>query len=144
MSALVRHQGVEQQGSHGRVRETACDHLQHDRRTVPLAQVSLFADPDVERTQVRRDVAPVVRLFHRRVGDLESSDGPPCCLGNQELSPGDIARKLGLPVEEAVWPCRGLDVAFLIPGFQEVEVGGRCGAQTHVVLKEARMNARAR
>ena len=65
---------------------------------IALAAIAA-ADPDVDRAQVRRDLAPVVRRLEVRVADLHRADRPAVELGDEVLRELVLRRELLAPLD---------------------------------------------
>ena len=92
------------------VGKAALDNRRHDARSPSFAKIRLVSDPDVDRAQVRRHVAPVKRFLAPRVDEL--------------LAPVRVPRELHFPGPIVV-RIRGDDMLLLVPAAQQLQVGGR-------------------
>ena len=136
--AHVRRERIDDDGRHPRIGEAALQRQPHHGRAIALAAIGGCADPDVDGAQVRRDLAPIMRLLELRIADLHRADRPPVELGDEVLIERGLHGELVGPFDvlegdrrvRVVRRARN-DVGVVVPEVEPDDVRRRRGPQCH-------------
>lgn len=106
----------------------------HYRCSIAFAQSVSFANPNINRPQIRLTIAPIVRFFQKRVDDLHHSNRfalrISVHLSNKLLAPIRIAVKFLVPMP-IVLNAGCHDVWLFFPFLQYCQIIRCCGAKSN-------------
>jgi hypothetical protein len=74
MSACIASEWIDENGSYREHGETPSKSKMHHGRTIATAEVSLFADPNINSPKIGLYLTPVMRLLARWIDDLNHAD----------------------------------------------------------------------
>ena len=131
MCGRIADQRINENRGYFRLGKIATQPQLHDFGAIAATEIGFFANPDIDRAQVRRDIAPIARLLLRGVDNLEETDRTAILLGNQYLAPTGTAGKLSFPIEHIVTAAGCDHMGLAVPIAQKVEIVRDCSTKFH-------------
>lgn len=127
---IVRHQGIDDEGVDGAIGKATLDGEPHRLRAETTTEMSVFADPDIDRTEPLGAIAPIMTILTCRIDNLDKTDRHALRLYDELLAPRRTTHQIRLPTP-IVRALRGDDMGRRIPTSKQLEVTQRGRTQAH-------------